>query len=102
MFITVILEGDTWTHSDLWTIMFSMLSGYMLVNAGPGAIINGWIILKELTLNQFAWSEDADYKEGVVFGLDMDMVHWILPAFGLSEDWKFYNKNLWKWGRQFL
>jgi hypothetical protein len=38
----------------------------------------------------------------MVFGLDMDMVHWILPAFGLSEDWKFYYKNLWKWGRQFL
>jgi hypothetical protein len=51
MFVTVILEGSNWSHADLWTIMFSMLSGYMLVNAGPGAIINGFIILKELTLN---------------------------------------------------
>jgi hypothetical protein len=51
MFVTVILEGNNWLHADLWTIMFSMLSGYMLVNAGPGAIINGFIILKELTLN---------------------------------------------------
>ena len=51
MFVTVVLEGNTWTHADLWTIMFSMFSGYMLVNAGPGAIVNGFVILKELTLN---------------------------------------------------
>jgi kynureninase len=51
MFVTAILEGNQWVHADLWTIMFSMFSGYMLVNAGPGAIINFFIILKELTLN---------------------------------------------------
>ena len=81
---------------------FTMMNGYLLVNFLPLFIINAFIILKEMTMNQLAWSDEADFKEGQMFGISIDMVHWILPLFGLNEDWHYYYKNLWKYGRKYL
>ena len=68
----------------------------MLIDLYPTFIINAFIILKELTMNQFAWNKAREYKEGKILGLiDTNFLQW----FAISEDPKDYLAYLKEWSR---
>ena len=54
----------------------------------PTYSVNSGIVLKELTLNQYAWSEDEDYQEGYLMNglINVDILYWI----GVNEDREWY------------
>ena len=56
--------------------------------------------MKELTLNQLAWTEAEDYKEGYAFGTDVNLD--ILSWFGIIEDPEYYRNFAHHWFKKFL
>ena len=80
-------------------VFLTLIVGYVLLNLSPTAFVNFIIVLKELTLNQFAWNKSHEYKDGKIFGLiDTNVLEW----FGISEDPQVYLKYLKKWSTEFL
>ena len=53
--------------NDIYDLFITLFTGYNLGLLAPTAFINFAIIVKELTLNQAAWTKDKDYKEGSLF-----------------------------------
>ena len=51
-------------------------------------------------MNQFAFSKDEDYEEGIVagVGLDLDVLTW----FDVEEDADWYKDKFRIWARKFL
>lgn len=77
--------GDKGTIYDIMIVLFI---GYNLMYNIPTAVINAIIIGKELTLNQFAWSKDADWKAGKLFDTWSNVVlaFDIFKYFGVQDD----------------
>lgn len=46
--------------------------------------------MKESTMNQYAWSLEEDYEEGVYFGYSAD----ILDYLGVNEDPEYYKEYI--------
>ncbi len=64
-------------------VFLGLITGYILLDLAPTAYVNLLIVLKELTLNQFAWNKKKEFKEGKLFGIfDTNILQW----FGISED----------------
>ena len=47
--------------NDIYDLFITLFTGYNLGLFVPTAFINYSIILKELTMNQIAWTKDKDY-----------------------------------------
>ena len=79
--------------------MLAVFIGYMLIEYFPTAYINAAIIVKEMTLNPFAWTKHQDYKEGFLFNqVDVDVFDFLY----IKEDLNYYLKFFQHWGRSFL
>mmetsp|Transcript_29385 Transcript_29385/g.44398 ORF Transcript_29385/g.44398 Transcript_29385/m.44398 type:complete len:84 (-) Transcript_29385:9-260(-) len=73
---------------DLWT---ALIVGFFLALTLPTALVNYFIVARELTHNQLAWSEEDEFKDGFLFGLiNIDILSWI----GFNEDPEWYEKKL--------
>jgi len=74
----VLLEGKVWRENNLPELMLALIIGEMLLIYAPTALINELICFKELTLNQFAWRKEDDYREGEVFNsFSIDALYWL-------------------------
>ena len=80
-------DDVTWALYDL---LMALILAYFIVIAFPTFINNGVIILKESTMNQYAWSLEEDYEEGVYFGYSAD----ILDYLGVNEDPEYYKEYI--------
>ena len=73
--------------SNLIDMLLAIFIGYMLIEYFPTFYVNASIIVKEMTLNQFAWRKSQDYKEAMLFNqYDVDIYYWL----GINEDLNFY------------
>lgn len=79
------LESDAQSFPDF---MKGVTLAYMSMNFFVTFWINLGIVIKELTMDQLAWSKGEDFEEGVVEGLgwNIDLLYW----FGISEDYDSY------------
>ena len=50
-------------------VFITLVTGYVILDLVPTAYVNFLIVLKELTLNQFAWNKTHEFKEGKLFGI---------------------------------
>jgi len=59
--------------------------GYMSFNFLATYVVNLVIVIKEMTMDQLAWSKAEDFEAGEVEGLgwNIDLLYW----FGISEDY---------------
>ncbi len=74
----VLLEGKVWRENNLPEVMIALIIGELILLYAPTALINSYICMKELTLNQFAWRKEDDYKEGEVFNsFSIDALYWL-------------------------
>lgn len=85
--------------SNVFDMMLAVVIGYLLIEYFPTAYINTAIIVKEMTLNQFAWRKSQDYQEAMLFNrYDVDVYDYL----GINEDLDYYLQYFAAWGRQFL
>lgn len=95
----VFVKGKLDKTDNIFDLLSALFIGYNLALHVPTFLVNVIIVLKELTLNQFAWRKDEDYQEGKIDnGVDLDVFAW----FGFSEDPKTYQTWLRAWGKEFL
>ena len=65
----IFVKGKLQKTDSAIDIFLGLITGYIIVDLFPTFLINAFIVLKELTLNQFAWNKSHEYKEGKIFGL---------------------------------
>lgn len=95
----VFVKGKLDKTDNIIDLLSALFIGYNLALHVPTFLVNAIIVMKELTLNQFAWRKDEDYQEGKIHnGVDLDVFAW----FGLSEDADTYHAWLRAWGKEFL
>ena len=83
----VYVKGKLEDSDNVFDLMFAVFIGYMLVDFFPTFVVNFVIVLKEATLNQFAWRRSQDYGEGLLFNkFNTDF----LSILGIDEDWVYY------------
>lgn len=72
----------------------------MLFFFAPTYVVNVAIFLKEMTMNQYAWSAEEDYPEGYLLNglVNLDVLYWL----GISEDKSYYLEEIKEWSREFL
>jgi len=95
----VFVKGKLDKTDNIIDLLSALFIGYNLALHVPTFLVNVIIVMKELTLNQFAWRKDEDYQEGKIHnGVDLDVFAW----FGFSEDPDTYHAWLRAWGKEFL
>lgn len=87
-----------WEHVDdtnkvVFDALFVTFLSYLGLEFFPTFLVNMLILMKELTMNQLAWTRDDDYREGYVLGHDTD----ILKFFRITEDLDYYEGLLKNW-----
>jgi hypothetical protein len=65
----------------------AVFAGYFVAFFLPNAWVNGFIIMKELTLDQGAWTSEEDYAEGYTLGgINLDILYYL----DVEEDHEYY------------
>ena len=90
-FIKAGIEDDV----NFIDVIQTLILAYISIIYSPTFLINLIIFLKELTLNQLAWSADEDFADGTaLFGtINIDILYWL----GINEDYHWYIEYLKKW-----
>lgn len=84
---------------NVFDVFSALFIGYNLALHVPTFLVNAIILLKEVSLNQFAWRKEDDYEEGYILNtVNMDMFSW----FGVGEDPTVYGDYLKTWAKEFL
>ena len=79
--------------------MLALIIGELLIYYAPSMVVNTLIIMKEMTLNQFAWRKKDDYKEGEFFDMvNMDLFYYL----GFDENIQNHLVWLVAWTHQFI
>jgi len=84
---------DFWKADDSQAIpdfMLASISGYSVIHFSFTAFFNMIIILKELTMDQFALSKKEDFETGVVpyFGWNIDLFYWAGVDSNTEDYWE--------------
>ena len=90
-----LLYWDERANLNQYDLLKSLIFGYSLLIFLPTFVIDTNIVLKEMTLNQFAWNKHEDYNEANLFfgNINGDL----LELFGINEDTQFYWNWVQKW-----
>lgn len=90
-------ESDIeWKFLDLIRVL---IESFMIFDLFPTFFINTMIILKEITMNPFAFTLGEDYEEGMLFGVvNIDILHYL----GINEDVDYYWKWYKEWSQEYL
>ena len=93
-------EFDETDEQAIPDFMIGVSLCYFVIQFAGSYFTNLGVVLKELTMNQFALSKDEDYQEGVVAGtgLDLDVLKW----FDINEDSDWYKSKFKIWARKYL
>ena len=71
---------DEWEQKDaVANAVLSTILSYLIIEFIPTMLVNLCVILKEATMNQFAWSREAE-ENGIFFKYDL------LTYFGIDEN----------------
>ena len=85
--------------SNFIDMLIAIILGYLLIEFFPTAYLNSAILVKELTLNPFAWRKKQDYHEAMLFNeVNVDLLYLL----GINEDVNYYLEYFAKQGRMFL
>ena len=93
------LEGKIYKEDNAVELVLALVIGELIIYYFPTALINMFIIMKEMTLNQFAWRKKDDFKEGEFYSLfNMDLFYY------WDFDESIYNHLIWlaAWSHAFL
>lgn len=63
----VFVKGKAEDDANVYDILLALILGYSSIFLLPTFMENAMIVMKELTMNQLAWTRDDDYKAGVAF-----------------------------------
>ena len=76
---------------NAFDILVALVISYMAITFFPTFATNFVIILKESTMNQFAWSKDQEFQDGTFLGVFNDD---LLDLIGVPEDQAYYNSEI--------
>lgn len=80
-------------------LMFALFIGYNLIELFPTAFCNTFIILKELTMNQLAFSAEEDFTPGMLLDkYNIDIFTW----FNIDGNPELYKQYVVDWTHEFL
>ena len=93
------VEGTIYKEDNAVEVILALVLGELIIYYFPTFLVNLFIILKEMTLNQLAWRKVDDYREGQFFNwINMDILYW------LGFDQNIYEHLMWlaAWSHEFL
>jgi len=86
-FVNLVWVESALKDQNPFDVIRAVFAGFFVVFFIPNAWVNGFIILKELSLNQAAWSLEEDYPEGYTLGgTNLDILYYL----GVEEDPEWY------------
>ena len=88
-------KGTTW---GLYDMFISMFSAYMSLVFFPTFATNVVIVIKEMSMNQAAWTVDEDYNQGTFLGIDMNF----LELFNVPSRDSYYENWMKAWAHEYL
>ena len=63
----IYVKGKAEDDTNVYDIFFALIVGYSTLFLIPTFLENAMIVMKELTMNQLAWTRTDDYKAGLLF-----------------------------------
>lgn len=84
----ILVKGKRDGEANLFDVLSAVIHTYMSIFFFPTFFVNLMIFLKELTMNQTAWTLEEEYPEGYALNgmINIDILYWL----GVEEDLDWY------------